>query len=63
MYKCTETYAPEAEGGILWNDPDLGIAWPIDQPTLSVKDAKFARLRDIDRGRLPMYRGSSTPAR
>ena len=56
MYKCTEVYAPEAEGGILWNDPDLGIAWPIEQPTLSPKDAKYARLRDLERERLPVYR-------
>lgn len=56
MYKCTEPYAPEAEGGIIWNDPDLAIPWPIEQPALSAKDAKYARLRDLDRNRLPVYR-------
>ncbi|HMJ54441.1 MAG TPA: dTDP-4-dehydrorhamnose 3,5-epimerase [Polyangiaceae bacterium] len=56
MYKCTELYAPEAEGGVLWNDPDLAIVWPVEQPTLSAKDAKYARLRDIDLERLPKYR-------
>lgn len=60
MYKCTELYAPEAEGGIIWNDPDLGIPWPIDEPTLSVKDAKYARLRDLDPKRLPAYREGAT---
>ena len=59
MYKCTELYVPEAEGGILWNDPDLGIRWPIEQPTLSSKDAKFTRLRDLDRQRLPVYGGAA----
>jgi dTDP-4-dehydrorhamnose 3,5-epimerase len=56
MYKCTEAYAPEAEGGVIWNDPDLAIGWPIQQPTLSAKDAKYPRLRDLDRARLPVYR-------
>jgi dTDP-4-dehydrorhamnose 3,5-epimerase len=55
MYKCTEPYAPEAEVGVIWNDPDLAIPWPIDDPTLSAKDAKLMRLRDLDRSRLPMY--------
>jgi dTDP-4-dehydrorhamnose 3,5-epimerase len=57
-YKCTEAYAPQVEGGIIWNDPDLGIPWPIVEPTLSAKDATYARLRDIDPSRLPVYRKS-----
>jgi dTDP-4-dehydrorhamnose 3,5-epimerase len=56
MYKCTESYVPEAEGGVIWNDPDLAIRWPVQQPTLSAKDAKYPRLRDLDRARLPVYR-------
>jgi dTDP-4-dehydrorhamnose 3,5-epimerase len=55
MYKCTDSYAPEAEGGIIWNDPDLGIEWPIERPALSAKDEKYARLKDVDRARLPTY--------
>jgi dTDP-4-dehydrorhamnose 3,5-epimerase len=55
MYKCTELYAPEAEKGIVWDDPDLGIRWPIERPTLSSKDASYPRLRDIDRSMLPTY--------
>jgi dTDP-4-dehydrorhamnose 3,5-epimerase len=54
-YKCTEFYAPECERGIAWNDPDLGIRWPVDQPTLSPKDAAYPRLRDADRSILPGY--------
>jgi len=38
-YKCTEYYEPSDEGSILWNDPDLDIIWPIDNPNLSIKDA------------------------
>jgi dTDP-4-dehydrorhamnose 3,5-epimerase len=55
MYKCTAAYAPEAEVGLIWNDPDLGIHWPIEKPTLSVKDSSLKRLRDLDRSRLPVY--------
>lgn len=42
-YKCTEFYHPNDEGGIIWNDPDLGIEWPIHggvQPVLSDKDVR-----------------------
>jgi len=40
LYKATEYYAPKAERTILWNDPDLGIEWPLmGQPILSAKDA------------------------
>jgi len=39
VYKCDEVYHPEDEGGILWNDPDIGIIWPdIDNVVLSEKD-------------------------
>lgn len=37
-YKCTEYYHPETESSILWNDPSIGIAWPIDMPVLSERD-------------------------
>jgi dTDP-4-dehydrorhamnose 3,5-epimerase len=54
-YKCTDTYNAAAEGGIFWNDPDLGINWPIRQPVLSPKDEKYPRLRDVPKDRLPMF--------
>jgi len=38
VYKCTSLYAPEQEGSLLWNDPEIGIDWPIDEPILSAKD-------------------------
>ena len=37
-YKCTDYYCPNDEGGIRWNDPDLGTVWPVEQPVLSDKD-------------------------
>jgi dTDP-4-dehydrorhamnose 3,5-epimerase len=55
MYKCTDVYAPELEGGVIWNDPDLGIPWPIENPSLSAKDEKYPRLKDLDRAKLPVY--------
>lgn len=54
-YKCTDFYHPEAEGGIIWDDPDLGIEWPEMKPVLSSKDAAYPRLCQIDPGRLPVY--------
>jgi dTDP-4-dehydrorhamnose 3,5-epimerase len=52
-YKCSAYYAPECEGGVAWNDPDLGIDWKVREPILSEKDAKFLRLRDIPVDKLP----------
>ncbi len=46
-YKCTDYYYPEDEGAILWNDPDIGIEWPITQPTLSSKDAQAGYFKDL----------------
>lgn len=46
-YKCDEKYHPEDEGGILWNDPDVGIVWPdVGEIILSEKDRKNPRLAD-----------------
>ena len=46
-YKCDELYHPEDEGGIMWNDPKIGIKWPYDgEPLLSEKDKKFLPLSD-----------------
>jgi dTDP-4-dehydrorhamnose 3,5-epimerase len=52
-YKCTEIYDSEAEQTILWNDPELGIEWPVEDPVLSEKDAGGVRLRDVPAERLP----------
>ena len=53
MYKCDDYYAPQHEGGVCWNDPDLGIDWPVTQPILSERDQNYPRLHDIPRDRLP----------
>jgi dTDP-4-dehydrorhamnose 3,5-epimerase len=48
FYKVDGDYAPQLEGGIIWNDPDIGIAWPLDgEPVLSDKDQQLPRLKDL----------------
>lgn len=54
-YKCTEGYHRESELGVAWNDPELAIAWPVNDPQLSAKDAEFPRLAEIARDRLPQW--------
>jgi len=46
FYKCTALYKPENDRTIIWNDPEINIAWPIADPLLSPKDAAAARLKD-----------------
>lgn len=49
LYKATDFYAPELERSIAWNDPDIGIYWPLSgEPLLSKKDAEASRFRDAD---------------
>lgn len=53
-YKCTDFYAPEAERTLRWDDPDVGVDWPIDGPVVSEKDAGGASLEELQRaGHLP----------
>ena len=50
-YKCTDFYAPEYDGGVLWNDPDIGIEWPLDgieEILLSEKDNNQKTLKELD---------------
>ena len=49
IYKTTDYYAPQHERSLLWNDPDVGIAWPLTAPpTLSAKDLAGARFTDCE---------------
>lgn len=47
IYKVNNFYNRDADSGIIWNDPDIGIDWPMDNPILSGKDKSLPRLRDI----------------
>ncbi len=53
VYKVDNVYAPDHEGGLIWNDPDVGIKWPIENPILSEKDKKWPTLKELtQRGEL-----------
>jgi dTDP-4-dehydrorhamnose 3,5-epimerase len=52
-YKVSRIYDHADEGGLLWNDPEIGIRWPIEAPVISKRDGAYPRLRDLDRQRLP----------
>ena len=55
-YKCTELYDPAGDLSIGWNDPAIGVEWPIADPVLSPKDAAAPRLAELA-DRLPRFRG------
>jgi dTDP-4-dehydrorhamnose 3,5-epimerase len=46
-YKLTSLYDPETESGIAWDDPDVGVEWPIADPILSERDTSAPRLAEI----------------
>ena len=45
QYKCTNLYTPAAEGAVRWNDPDIGIEWPVNNPIVSEKDSQAQSLK------------------
>lgn len=51
-YKCTDYYSSTNEFTLMWNDPDIGIVWPDESPTLSAKDEKGLCLKDIPAAKL-----------
>jgi dTDP-4-dehydrorhamnose 3,5-epimerase len=57
QYKCSGYYAPEAEGSIRWDDPDVGIAWPCSEPVLSPRDASAMTLAEYQKR--PAFRHES----
>ncbi len=48
VYKTSEEYSPENEGGIIWNDPEINIAWPIENPVISKNDSKNDLLKKVE---------------
>ena len=55
FYKCTAPYSPESEYTIRYNDPEIGIRWPVDKPILSKKDQEASLLANI--AELPIFKG------
>ena len=57
-YKCTDLYSPEYDGGVMWNDPDINIEWPIEgieNIILSEKDKKHPNLKELDLREYPDF--------
>lgn len=48
FYKVNQEYSPEHDAGIVWNDPDINISWPIKNPIISKKDLELPQLKDTD---------------
>jgi dTDP-4-dehydrorhamnose 3,5-epimerase len=55
-YKCTDVYDPASEIGVAWNDPAIGISWPVSEPILSVRDSQHPTLAELA-GQLPVWHG------
>ena len=55
LYKCGDFYDPADEHGIVWNDRDLNIAWGVENPLVSEKDARHPSLAEACRQFLPIY--------
>ncbi len=47
-YKVSSEYSPDHERGIIWNDPDIGIQWPIQEPLISSRDGQYPILKEAD---------------
>jgi len=52
-YKVSRNYDAQDEGGLLWNDPDLDIQWPLSAPAVTQRDSVYPRLIDLSPGQLP----------
>lgn len=62
LYKCTDYYTPDAERGVVWDDPQLGIAWPLPAgtaPILSDRDRRYATLAGRPAEDLPEWQGAT----
>lgn len=55
VYKCTDFYNQDVEFSLRWNDPDLDIAWPVPEPSVSDKDEKGLLLKDLPQESLPRF--------
>jgi dTDP-4-dehydrorhamnose 3,5-epimerase len=49
MYKVDSPYSPECEGGLIWDDPDVDVPWPVDDPILAERDRRWPDLKSLKR--------------
>jgi dTDP-4-dehydrorhamnose 3,5-epimerase len=54
-YKCSDFYAPDDEGGIIWSDQDINIKWPVEDPVISEKDKQYPKLSTLSSAQLPSF--------
>lgn len=54
-YKVSRNYDARDEGGLLWNDLDVGIDWPLGDPAVTVRDASYPKLKELTLAQLPHY--------
>ena len=54
LYKCSDFYAPDDEGGIIWSDSEIGIPWPVETPVISEKDKNLPTLSSLGPDQLPV---------
>jgi dTDP-4-dehydrorhamnose 3,5-epimerase len=59
-YKVSQRYNPHDEGGLIWNDPEVAIDWPISAPIMSRRDAQYALLKNLSSEQLPSFAISPT---
>ncbi len=57
-YKCTQYYDPAGDAGIRWNDPDIGVEWPLQEVQVSAKDQSTPCLKDLSAEQLPAFTGN-----
>lgn len=48
IYKVTEEYSPQHDTGIIWNDPEIGIRWPVKEPIISIRDTALPLLKEAE---------------
>lgn len=61
IYKCSSLYDPADDMGLLWDDPEVGIQWPVSAPVVSEKDKAHPRLKTMPEDRLPVYNHEKRP--
>jgi dTDP-4-dehydrorhamnose 3,5-epimerase len=52
-YKVSRNYDAEDEGGLYWDDPDVGIQWPLDDPIVAARDTSYPKLKELTASKLP----------